>query len=116
VKEERNPSDCVRDILEAAEKVSQFIRGLTYEKFCGDEKTVFAVVRGLEIVGEAARNVTPALRDKYPGIPWRLMTGMRDRLIHDYGGVNLAIVWNAASKDLPDLEPKFRAMLNELGD
>lgn len=115
MKEERNPSDCLRDILEVAGKISQFISGLTYETFCADEKTVFAVVRGLKIIGEAARNVTPALRNKYPRIPWRLMTGMRDRLIHDYGGVNLVIVWNAASKELPNLEPKLREMLDEIG-
>ena len=116
MKEEQKAADYLCDILEVGEKISKFTHGLTYEKFCDDEKTVWAVVRGLEIVGEAARNISPGFRDKYSRIPWRLMIGMRDRLIHDYGGVNLVIVWNAASKELPDLEPQIRQILDELGD
>ena len=115
MKDERNPADYLRDILEVAEKISQFINGFNYETFCADKKTVFAVVRGLEIVGEAVRNIPPSFRAKHPEIPWQFMTGMRDRLIHDYGGVNLVIFWNAAGSELPKLEPRLREMLDELG-
>jgi uncharacterized protein with HEPN domain len=115
VKAERKPSDHLADMLEASGKISQFIHGLTYEQFCADEKTVWAVIRGLEIIGEAVRSIPPLLRQKYPQIPWRLITGMRDRLIHDYVGVNLIIVWNAATKELPAIEPELRQMLDELG-
>jgi uncharacterized protein with HEPN domain len=114
VKEERKSADYLSDILEAARKVSKFVEGLTFEQFCNDEKTVFAVIRGLEIIGEAVRNIPPPLRQKYPQISWRLITGMRDRLIHDYLGVDLIIVWNAATKELPEVEPKIREMLDEL--
>jgi uncharacterized protein with HEPN domain len=115
VKAAQNPSDCLRDILEIAQKISKFVEGQTYETFRNDDKTVFAVIRGLEIAGEAARNIPPDLRNKYPQIPWRQIAGMRDRLIHDYGGVNFMIVWNAATQELPGLEPHLRQMLDELG-
>jgi uncharacterized protein with HEPN domain len=78
-------------------------------------KPCWAVIRGLEIIGEAVRNIPPPLRQKHPQIPWRLITGMRDRLIHDYLGVNSIIVWNAATKELPEIEPQIRQMLNEHG-
>ena len=115
MKGDQNPADYLRDILEVAEKISRFIEGLTHETFCADEKTVFAVVRGLEIVGEAVRNIPPTFRTEHPDVPWQLMAGMRDRLIHDYGGVNLVIVWNAASKELPKIEPRLREILDEIG-
>lgn len=115
MKEERKSTDYLRDILEYSGKISDFIIGASYEKFSADEKTIWAVIRGLEIIGEAARNVSPELRKKYSSIPWRDITGMRDRLIHDYGSVNLRIVWNAASKELPSLEPQIRQILDELG-
>lgn len=115
MKEEREPADYPADILEAAGKISRFVEGLTFEQFCKDEKTIFAVIRGLEIIGEAVRHTPPPLRQKYPQISWRLITGMRDRLIHDYLGVDLIIVWNAATKELPAVKPKIREMLNEIG-
>jgi uncharacterized protein with HEPN domain len=115
VKSERNPADYVGDMLEASGQIAQFIKGMTFEEFSADRKTQFAVIRGLEIIGEAIRNISPPLRQKYSKIPWREITGMRDRLIHDYVGVNVQIVWNAATKNLPAIEPELRRMLDELG-
>jgi uncharacterized protein with HEPN domain len=83
VKSERAPADCISDILEASTQIAQFIQGMTLEDFSADKKTQFAVIRGLEIIGEAVRKISPALRQKYPQIPWREITGMRDKLIHD---------------------------------
>ena len=76
---------------------------MTYEQFAGDAKTVFAVVRALEIIGEATKKLPQSVRDRYPKVPWREMAGIRDKLIHDYFGVNLAVVWKTVIEDLPGL-------------
>jgi uncharacterized protein with HEPN domain len=114
VKSERTPADYISDILEASAQIAQFIQGMTLEDFSADNKTQFAVIRGLEIIGEAVRKISPAVREKHPQIPWREIAGMRDKLIHDYIGVNMNIVWNAATKNLPALDPKLREMLDAL--
>lgn len=78
--------------------MGQFIDGMTFETFVRDDKTVFAVVRALEIVGEATKRIPASIRDQAPSIPWRAMAGMRDKLSHDYIGVNVAVVWKTATK------------------
>lgn len=115
MKAERNPADYLADILDASGKISQFISGLNSAQFADDDKTFFAVIRGLEIIGEAARKIPPSVRERYPQIPWREITGMRDKLIHDYMGVNVTVVWKTVTEDLPAIEPELRQMLNELG-
>jgi uncharacterized protein with HEPN domain len=115
VKAERNPADYLADILEASGKISNFIGGLDSEQFAADEKTFYAVIRGLEIIGEAARKIPPSVRRQYPQVPWREITGMRDKLIHDYMGVNVTVVWKTVTEDLPAMELQIRQILNELG-
>jgi uncharacterized protein with HEPN domain len=92
-------------------KAQKFLAGMTYEQFAADEKTAFAVVRCLEILGEAARKIPEFIRTRYPQAPWREMTGMRDVLIHDYFGVNLRVVWNTVQKDLPPLKLQIEQII-----
>ncbi len=81
---------------------------MTQKGFLNDLKTQDAVIRKLEIIGEAVRNLPIAFRDKYATIQWREIAGMRDKLIHDYFGVDLLSVWNMASHDVPDLQKKIK--------
>jgi uncharacterized protein with HEPN domain len=84
---------------------------MTFDAFARDDKTSFAVVRALEIIGEATKRIPQIVRDREPSVPWRAMSGMRDKLSHDYIGVNLAVVWKTATADLPTLKPTIQRML-----
>jgi len=106
-------TDFINDICDALEKCLQFTEGMDYSLFAEDEKTIFAVIRALEVAGEAVKQIPVELRKEYPDIPWREMAGMRDILIHQYFGVNLEVVWKTVSMDIPQLLPLFRVMLTD---
>jgi len=78
----------ISDILQQMEYALEFIQGITYEQFVGDKKTINAVLRSIEVIGEAAKNVPEGIRARYPDIPWKEMAGMRDKVIHFYFGVD----------------------------
>jgi uncharacterized protein with HEPN domain len=107
----RDVTDYLRDIVNAMERVHEFISGMDLEAFSRDVRTHFAVLHALEIVGEATKHVPPAVRRRYPAIPWRRMAGMRDRLIHGYFGVDIDIVWETATRLVPELKPQIIAAL-----
>ena len=111
---ERSSLDYLEDILDAIEKVAQFIEGTTYEGFARDAKTVFAVVRALEIIGEATKQLPVSVRDNHPEVPWREMAGIRDKLLHGYFGLNQVVVWRTAVEDLPNLRPLIQGVLAEI--
>ena len=99
------------DILEAARAIQRFTSGVTLEAFKANEEKYEAVNRKLEIIGEAARRLTPAVRGQFPEIPWNLLTGMRNILIHDYDDVDLDVVWDTVQHDLPPLATRLAAHL-----
>lgn len=100
----REIADYLDDIRTAIAEVEEFTRGMTFEAFAADKKTVNAVIRSLEVLGEATKGIPAAFRSKYPDIPWSKMVGMRDVLIHDYMGVDLKTVWKVAKERLPELK------------
>ena len=79
-----------------------------------DKKTVFAVVRSFEIIGEATKNIPFDIRDKYPEVPWKNMAGMRDVVIHGYFGVDNAVIWKTLKEDIPGLKEKIKKILGEI--
>lgn len=111
---DRIVTDFLNDILEATGKAHEFTRGMDFESFRADDKTVFAVVRALEIIGEASKRIPQPVRDRYPEIPWREMCGFRDKLIHGYFGVNLEIVWRSVQDDLPCLNEGIARVLSDM--
>lgn len=88
---------------------------MDYDEFVADEKTVDAVLRNFEVIGEAAKNVPADVRQEYPEAPWSEMAGMRDKLIHGYATVELQIVWMTVEKEIPTLGPQIEQIRNELG-
>jgi uncharacterized protein with HEPN domain len=104
MKAKREYLDYLKDILDALEKIENFTIGQDFESFVKDDKTTFAVIRALEIIGEAARKIPKSIRTRYANIPWQDMAGMRDKLIHDYFGVDLQVVWKTLQTDLPPLK------------
>lgn len=103
----RSDSQLVNDIREAANRIARYISGINYDTFLEDTKTQDAVIRNIEIIGEATKRLSQRIRDEHTDIPWRQMAGSRDRLIHDYFGVNIDIVWQIAEIELPRLLPKL---------
>jgi uncharacterized protein with HEPN domain len=102
----------LRHILEAIDRIRAYTTGGS-DAFRGDLKTEDAVVRNLQIIGEAAKKVSEETRTAHPDVPWREMTGMRDRVAHDYFGVSLDIVWDVVQNHLPPLREKVLRALPE---
>lgn len=91
------------DMLWAGKKVKQFTTDMTRAEFDDDERTQYAVIALLEIVGEAAHHIDRTVRERYPQVPWRSLIGMRNHLIHGYNAVDLDIVWTAITQEIPQL-------------
>lgn len=113
-KRERDITIYFQDILKAIESIEEFVRGMDFEAFKRDDKTVSAVIRKFEIMDEAARNIPKNIRNNYPDIPWKEMIGFRDKLIHFYFGIKYEIVWDTIKMKLPDLKEKIKKILEEM--
>jgi uncharacterized protein with HEPN domain len=109
----RNYEDYLNDILDAIRKIEAFTKGMTFEIFKEDDKTVFAVIRAMEIIGEAAKHIPDDVRSQHPQVPWKAMAGMRDVLAHDYFGVNLNTIWMTVREKIPSLEAPLKHMLGK---
>jgi len=111
---QRDIRDSLQDILATIDLAEQFVTGLTFTNFENDPKTVFAVIRAIEVIGEAVKNIPLSLRDQHPEIPWRGFTGMRDKLIHDYFNTDVEIIWKAVQDDVPQLKTMISRVLADL--
>ncbi len=97
----------LQDIWESILAIEDYIGTFTEDEFYKNRQVQDAILRRLEIIGEAVKNVDEAVRNRYPAIPWKKIAGMRDVVIHEYFGVSLKRVWNVVKKDLPDLKQKI---------
>lgn len=110
---ERVDKDFLLDIQEAIRRILKYTEGMTYPLFLDDTKTQDAVIRNLEIIGEATKNLSGRIRKFYQNVPWNSMTGARDRLIHNYFGVNLDVVWQIGVDELPKVLAEIEKILSE---
>lgn len=107
----RQPSLLIEDIIESGNKILTYTSTLSFNDFIADSKTVDAVVRNFEIIGEAANRLPEEFREKYPEIDWHRIRGFRNRIIHDYFGIDYAIVWKIKETFLPELLQKLRNII-----
>lgn len=105
--------DYIEDIIEAMSDVMRFVESMEYDDFTEDRKTIYAVIRAIEIIGEAVKKIPDQVKADYPEIPWKEMAGMRNKLIHEYFGVDIKKVWNTVKKDIPNLKPLFDKILKD---
>lgn len=116
MKRKRTARDFLEDIVTAMDKVQRYVAGGTEESFEQDEILVDAVLRNLEIIGEAAGGVPEDLQAQYPDVPWRKMKGLRNLLAHEYFGIDLSIIWEIASSNIPDTLKPVKEALEDCRD
>jgi uncharacterized protein with HEPN domain len=102
------------DIITSIAQARDFIATMSYEEFKADRKTSYAVVRCLEIIGEASKNVPEGIRGLRPSVPWKLLAGMRDKCIHAYFGVKFRTVWETVQHEIPRIEPLIVSLYEDL--
>lgn len=110
----RSATDYIRDILDAVQKARRFVEGVTCDTFAADDQKTYAVIRALEIIGEASRNVPVDLQERFADVPWSYISGMRNKLAHDYFGVDLEVIWRTVQEDLPELQASIERMLADI--
>ena len=109
----RNDKAYLKHIADAISDIKCFMRNVTKEEFLENREKQYAILRALEIIGEATKNVSKEMKATHPEVNWSDIAGMRDRLIHQYFGVNLDLVWATVKKNLPELENQVSEMLRK---
>ena len=107
----RDTRDYLKDILQAIDQVEAFIGDLTYDQFVNDSKTLNAVVRSIEVIGEASKNIPQTIKANHPDLPWKQMAGMRDKLIHGYFGIDTETIYKASKTNIPQLKTPIEKIL-----
>ena len=102
------------DILEAIKRIESYVEGCTFEQFAKNTLVIDAVVRNFEIIGEATKHIPDELKQENPLIRWKDMAGMRDKLAHEYFGVDIDILWKTSINRLPTLKPQLKELLKEV--
>ena len=110
----REIADSIQDILDGIGDIKKFTDGFNFESFSKDKKTVYAVIRAIEIMGEAVKNIPDTIKNNYPEVPWKQVAGMRDKLIHGYFGVDMMTLWKTTTQDAPKLKALIEKIKKEL--
>ncbi len=110
----RETSLLLEDIIESIQKIKKYTSGLSKDAFLIDDKTVDAVIRNFEIIGEAANRIPDEIRDTFQVINWHRIKGFRNRIVHDYMGIDYEIVWEIIEKDLDDLKKQIQGIRDSI--
>lgn len=113
-REDRELRDYLDDILGSISDIQDFTRDMTYKDLENDKKTFYAVIRCLEVLGEAVKKIPKDIRKQYAGVPWEEMAGMRDKLIHEYFGVDADTLWDTIQEDLSPLKDVVSKIIDNL--
>lgn len=111
---QKNVHVYLNDVLESIKQIEEYTRGITEDDFFGDLKTQDSVMRRLEIIGEAVKNMPADFKESHPDIPWKKIGGMRNALIHEYAGVKIDRVWKVVEHDLSELKVKIEKIISEI--
>ncbi len=107
----RRDKEYLADVVEAVQRIVSYTAELSYEEFLADRKTQDAVLRNLQVMGEAVKKLSAPVKQAHPHLPWKQVAGMRDKVVHDYFGINYDIVWALAKQELPAMLPSLAAIL-----
>ncbi|MBI2019669.1 DUF86 domain-containing protein [Candidatus Daviesbacteria bacterium] len=110
----REPLLYLQDILTSLSRIEDYTKSLSFDDLKSDWKTIDAVIRNLEILGEAARNIPEEIIDKYPDVPWGYMVSMRNKVLHEYFGVDQEILWKTIKEDLPVLKLQIEKIVKSI--
>jgi uncharacterized protein with HEPN domain len=106
----REPHLLIEDIIDSGNKILEYTKDLSFEQFITDNKTIDAVVRNFEIIGEAANRLPDEFKDRYPSIDWHRIRGFRNRIVHDYFGIDYSIVWEIRNSFLPNVISELKLL------
>ncbi len=107
----REYKDYLEDILNAIDKIERYTKNLTFEEFMMDDRTTDAVIRNLEVIGEAVKHLPVDLKENYPDIDWRAIAGLRDILIHAYFGIDEDIIWDVIENKIPVFKKQIKKLI-----
>jgi len=109
----KDPLIFIKHILENIDKIEAFSKNLSKKTLSKNELKQYAIIRAIEVIGESVKNLPDSLKNKYPNVPWKEIAGTRDKMIHHYFGVDLNIVWDIISKEIPKLKEDIKDILKK---
>jgi len=110
----REYSFFLNDVVECSKKIRKYTKNKSYQQFINDEILIDAVIRNLEVIGEAVKHIPVEIKRSYPDVQWKKISGLRDVLIHDYFGVNYELLWDIIKHKVPEFEKQIKSILKEI--